>query len=647
MLATLSLALTLLAPTEPAALATRRAEIDAAYDSLNGAASYREAVVSPDGTRVAWVESAAGRGRIQWQRLPGGAPKVLTAAPNGAADEGSVSFSPDGKRIAFLSTGKDGQAQVAVAEVDSGEARILTSLTGTLSSPRWSEDGKRLAFLFTDRIDAVGPLGPAPPRVGLIQADAETHAQRIHVIDAAGGVPRPASPPELFVYQYDWAPDGKSFAAVAARGDGDANWWVAKLYTFDAATGAASLVLSPAMQMTNPRFTPDGKSIAFVGGLMSDQGVDGGDLFLVSAAGSEPRNLTPGRTATPSDFAFVGPRRMVFVEWSGGGTAVNALDVDTGAVTPLWKDDAHLGPAFRLTFSLSRDGSVSAAVRHGFDRVPEVVAGKVGSWTKLASGPPVRTPWSAARSLRWKNGDVEGQTWLLLPHGTPPRGGFPMVVSVHGGPSWASHPRLDRTWATFTGAGYAVLLPNPRGSFGQGAAFTRGNVRDFGGGDFQDILASVDAALAAAPISTDRIGLTGHSYGGFMAMWAVTQTKRFRAVVSGAGIANWQSYYGLNRIDTWMIPFFGASVYDDPAIYRKVSPIELVKNVKTPTLILQGERDAEVPAPQAFEFWRGLRTMGVPTELVVYEGEGHIPQTPKNRRDWAQRTVEWFDRWMK
>jgi dipeptidyl aminopeptidase/acylaminoacyl peptidase len=191
--------------------------------------------------------------------------------------------------------------------------------------------------------------------------------------------------------------------------------------------------------------------------------------------------------------------------------------------------------------------------------------------------------------------------------------------------------------------GYFVLSPNPRGSFGQGEAFTRANVKDFGYGDFKDIMAGVDEALKLAPIDPNRLGITGWSYGGFMTMWAVTQTNRFKAAMAGAGLSNWQSYYGQNLIDQWMIPFFGNSVYDDPEIYAKSSPINFIKKAKTPTLILVGDSDGEVPAPQSYEFWHALKTLGVETQFVVYEREGHLFANPKHQRDVIARTLAWFD----
>ena len=165
---------------------------------------------------------------------------------------------------------------------------------------------------------------------------------------------------------------------------------------------------------------------------------------------------------------------------------------------------------------------------------------------------------------------------------------------------------------------------------------------DFGYGDLRDIEAGVDAAVKAAPIDPNRTGIIGWSYGGFMTMYAVTQTDRFQAAVAGAGIANWQSYYGENDIDRWMVPYFGATVYDDPAPYARASVINYIKNARTPTLVLVGERDGECPAPQSFEFWHALKSLGVETKLVVYADEGHRISKPEHKRDIARRVAGWF-----
>ena len=172
-------------------------------------------------------------------------------------------------------------------------------------------------------------------------------------------------------------------------------------------------------------------------------------------------------------------------------------------------------------------------------------------------------------------------------------------------------------------------------------------MKDYGYGDFRDIMSGVDAALKKGSIDENRMGLTGWSYGGYMTMWGVTQTNRFKAAAAGAGIANWQSYYGENKIDKWMIPYFGASVYEDPAVYAKSAPITFIKNAKTPTLILVGDSDGECPPPQSYEFWHALRTLGVETEFVIYPHEGHRFVDATHVRDRIDRVTEWFDQHLK
>jgi dipeptidyl aminopeptidase/acylaminoacyl peptidase len=262
----------------------------------------------------------------------------------------------------------------------------------------------------------------------------------------------------------------------------------------------------------------------------------------------------------------------------------------------------------------------------------------------------VMPAWGKAVSLSWKSDAFRVQGWLLLPKDYDPAKKYPLVVEVHGGPAAAVQANwTGRGGVSATGLsalGYFVLLPNPRGSYGQGEAFTQANRKDFGYGDLRDIVKGVDAVEAQYPVDPGRVGITGWSYGGFMTMFAVTQTNRFKAAVSGAGLSNWQSYYGENSIDQWMIPYFGASVYDDPAVYAKSSAINFIKQAKTPTLVVVGDRDGECPAPQSYEFWHALRDQHVPTQLVVYPNEGHGFVDPVHRRDVMDRAVEWFAKYM-
>jgi dipeptidyl aminopeptidase/acylaminoacyl peptidase len=652
------LALSALAPSH----AATRPSIDSLMDELSAVRRFTEAAVSPDGTRVAWVESLAisiadlGSPAAPPWRLTSGITKETSAGPYVERD---IAWSPDGSRLAFLSDReKAGQLQLYVVAAGGGAARKLTSLAGAVAQPRWSPDGTAIALLVIDGSSrAAGPLEPGAAKIGVIEE--QVLEQRITRVDVASGGVQPLSPADLYVYEYDWSPDGKSFAATAAHGSGDNNWYVAELYTIAAASGEARSILKPSilkpsMQIAAPRWSPDGKTIAFIGGLMSDEPITGGDVFTVPATGGEPRNLTPDLKASASWLAWLPSQEILFAEFVDGGSGIARLDPVSGRVTTLWTGPESIfayGGPFRLNLSSSRDGRVTALVRNSFANPPEVWAGAIGAWKPLTKvNADVRPAWGEARSLHWPSDGKTVQGWLLYPRDYDPGMRYPLVVSVHGGPAWAKNsgwPQPSFDAILMASQGYFVLFPNARGSLGWGEAFTRANVKDFGHGDLRDILGGVDEVLKTLPVDPERVGIAGWSYGGYMAMWAVTQTGRFRAAVAGAGIANWQSYYGQNGIDQWMIPYFGASVYDDPEVYARSSPITFIKQVKTPTLILVGERDIECPISQSYEFWHALKTFGVPTQLVVYPGEGHVFRQPDNRNDSIRRAVAWYDQHLK
>jgi dipeptidyl aminopeptidase/acylaminoacyl peptidase len=318
--------------------------------------------------------------------------------------------------------------------------------------------------------------------------------------------------------------------------------------------------------------------------------------------------------------------------------AVSTLDLPSGTSETLWKGEESI--------SLSGDASMSAVVRTKWDQPPELWTGPVGNWKQLTnSNARVHADWGEVKSVSWTSEGESVQGWLVFPLHYDASKKYPMIVLVHGGPAAEYRPAWPRPMLPMqllSAQGYFIFLPNPRGSYGHGEDFTRGNVRDFGNGDLRDLLAGTDAIVRDYSIDSRRVGIAGWSYGGYMTMWAVTQTHRFRAAFAGAGISNWQSYYGENSIDQWMIPYFGASVYDDPAVYAKSSPITYIKNVQTPTLLAVGDRDGECPPPQSYEFWHALRTFGIKTEFVLYPGEGHGFHKAEDMRDLYARILKWF-----
>jgi dipeptidyl aminopeptidase/acylaminoacyl peptidase len=616
---------------------------------------YSDVAISPDGTRVAWAQTTAASAAAITYIAPTAAQSRATRVETRTAGrriDSAPAWSPDSKTLAFLSTSGEANDQVQIWTVDADGAnpRKRTHLRGYAGTPRWSPDGKQIAFLYIEGAAGGGPLLAAPAMTGVI--DTAFHNQRIATLDLAAGKVRQVSPPDLHIYDYDWSPDGRRFAVTAAPGPGDNNWWIAQIYSIALDTGKASSIYKPALQVAIPRWSPDGKTIAIIEGLMSDEGFHGGDVFTVGTNGGAAINRTNGRRASASSLFWLAPDRLLLTERVGGGSTISELTLPGNAVKVLWQGDEKLY-AFGnfLNFAVSRDAKTTAVARSSFERAPEIFVGPVGQWRQLTSQNDSQSPaWGKSESLQWTNEGLNIQGWLLPPKQIEPGRQYPMIVMIHGGPSSAVNPEWpgrNSLAEILASQGYYVLMPNPRGSYGQGEDFTKANVKDFGAGDLRDILKGVDVALANHPIDPQRLGVTGWSYGGYMTMWTVTQTNRFRAAMAGAGIANWQSYYGQNLIDQWMIPFFGASVYDDPAVYEKSSPMHFIKKVKTPTLVIVGERDAECPAPQSFEFWHALRSQGVPTQLIVYAGEGHMLVNPKNRVDMQDQTVSWFNKYLK
>ena len=654
--------------------ASDRAHIEEALKGMSRGHAVGQVAVSPDGQRLAWVEGAPGGTEISLAPISDlkKSERVTAAAKaSEVCQEDELAWAPDSRALAFFSdcAQQGEQSDLYLAQIDGKldkyPARRLTTLKGYVDAPSFSPNGSQVAFLYVEGATRpAGALAAIKPWSGVIGEDG-VEIQRIAVAQADAEQPLAwATPANLHVYEFDWRPDSRGFAYIAANPPGENNWWVAKLYSQLLGAGP-QMVLDPAkntgplhgLQIAVPRWSPDGKSLAFIGGLMSDQGATGGDLWMIPSEGGAPRNLSEGRKASAAWMVWENSEQLLVSELRGGNSQLVRYRLTDGSVRidaslysiPATVSDGRL----EMSLSASADRSLLVFRASTFEHPSEIYAVKPG-----APGPKqlshfndgIVASWGKSISLTWKSDEFNVQGWLTQPQGYDPSKRYPLIILVHGGPAaavtseWGARGSLSA--AAFSALGYFVLQPNPRGSFGQGEAFTQANRKDFGYGDLRDILAGVDTVLAQYPVDKDRVGITGWSYGGFMTMFAITQTGRFKAAVAGAGISNWQSYYGENSINQWMLPYFGASVYDDPAIYAKSSAINYLKNATTPTLVVVGDRDGECPAPQSFEFWHALRERGVPTQLVVYPNEGHGFVDPDHRRDVVERAAEWFGQYL-
>jgi dipeptidyl aminopeptidase/acylaminoacyl peptidase len=688
------------APTgQDATRQTSNSQIASLIDSLHRVRTPTSVSISPDGKTLAWafdgahgselhltsIDAASGQTSAPDRVIaPDTAGKGASDAPR-ACTASHPNWSPDGKQIAFLSNcdGADGkwepgaQYNIFVWTAEGNGVKQVSHLHGGVSSLQWSPDGYSIGFLYVEGATRrAGALDAMKPWNGVYGEDG-VEVQRVYAVDVTDGRGGWLTPARLHVYEFTWAPAGKDIAFIAAPPPGENNWWVAQLYTEQLVAGLEFTgagppvkisgakppvsVLDPAtsitlhgLQIAVPRFSPDGKQIAFIGGLMSDQGSIGGDIYLIPSDGGGPKDVTPNRPSSPAYIAWLNDNILGISEHVGGSSHIAALDLRTGkdvSAVNLTLPETIIAGTDVMSISLASHSHNIALIRQSFDHAPEVWAGPSDNLKQITHlNNTLKPSWGKAESIEYTNDGFPIQGWLLYPAGWTPNDAdngkkFPLIVSIHGGPSSAVTPRWPGAAygaAPFSALGYFVFMPNPRGSFGQGEKFTQANVKDFGYGDLRDVLAGMDVLEKRFPIDKDREGVTGWSYGGFMTMFSVTQTRRFKAAVAGAGISDWQSYYGENSIDQWMVPFFGATVYDDPAVYAKSSAIDFIKNVRTPTLVVVGDRDGECPAPQSFEFWHALRAEGVKTQLVIYPNEGHRFVDPAHQQDVLKRALDWF-----
>ncbi len=619
-----------------------------------------QCTLNNDATSISWCNDGD-NGQVIYEKyllhLNDSARRITAAdSSNQTCNENDPQFSPDGKRIAFLSDAqtKD-QLQIFIADAATGNLltqQPITNFNGYVSHLHWSPDGDYLSVLYVENATRnPNPMAALNRNIGLIDSSVNKNVQRIAVINLQTNETKIVTPEQLYIFEYDWSPDSKSFCYTAAPPPGDDNWYIAKLYMQNIFSDDTTMIYQPKFQIALPRWNTNGKQIAFIEGLMSDQGGTGGEIYVVDARkNSQPKDLTPNRTSTPSWFKWQADGNILFTEFVSGSVEISSLNTKTLATQTLWKADASIRASNEET-SLSIANNKLALIKNSWNELPEVWFGNLEKQTQLTHlNDGIQKPILRYKNFVWMNENRNVQGWLLYPQNFDSTKKYPLLVCVHGGPAWITTP----TWAApdfnttvYTQFGYFIFFPNARGSYGQGEDFTLANRKNWGFADLRDITTGLDSLITEYNIDSNRIGILGWSYGGSMAMISTTQTNKFKASVAGAGACDWKSYYGQNSIDKWMKSYFNASPYDDPKAYEKVSAITYIKQTKTPTLVLVGELDGESPPAQSFQFWHALKELNVPTQLFVYPDEGHEFENFDNMIDVSVRTIEWFNKWLK
>ncbi|MEJ7762976.1 MAG: S9 family peptidase [Thermomicrobiales bacterium] len=617
-----------------------------------------DAQLSPDGGRVLFTVAPGGRaGEHQestiWIAGEASEPRPFSA---GTAHDAHPRWSPDGQRVAFISDRIErGESRLFLIHAGGGEARPLGDLQGEMAPPVWSPDGRWIAILVKEPIPAA-EKARHEARDDADLAGAGLRPNRLWVVDATGGKARQLTFGQRQVWSVAWTPDDQHIVTLTTgSADPDTVFAPGDLWRIPATGGVPHFVARFPVLPGDPVVVdmPGGPVVAIRANAHRADPSD--SVWTVPLAGGEPVKALPDMRGVVEHIAAAPghPGEVVVRIVEGTHAAVYRLALASGELTPITPADRHGRGTVVGAPSLSADGKTIALVWSDGDTPDEVWLGTPGGAARALTtfGTPFRGRLGRVETVHWPSDDgVEIEGMLVLPAGHRPDQRVPLIVEIHGGPSWQWEERTMLSWHDWAqmlaGRGYASLAPNPRGSTGYGSAFQTLLQDDVGGGEARDLISGARAMVERGIADPDRLGVGGWSWGGYLTAWTITQTTMFRAAVMGAGLANMVSDHGQNDIPSMNDWIFPGHAYDHLDHYWQASPIRHIDRVTTPTLILHGAGDDRVHPAQAMEYHRALKTRGVPVEFVRYPREGHGIKERLHQIDLMGRIIAWYDRWL-
>lgn len=615
--------------------------------------------VSPDGKRILYTVSSAVMTADRSEYVTQIWMATTDAKQNiqltyGDKSSTNPKWSPDGNWIAFLSNRKDNRNALYVLSSNGGEAEQLTEVKTSVADFAWAPDGRSIAFTMSDPKSEDEEKNDKA-RNDFRWVDENLKMSRLYLLpvqkDANGKrEPRKLTTGNYSVDSFDWSPDGSRIAFSHTKSPVANDWPTADLSAVDISSGNVSVLANSSAAEGSPLFSPDGKSIAIVA--TEPRWAQSSVIQILPATGGQAKNLVISFDAQPGMAGWSADgKRIYFSEPKGTGTQIYSVDVVANRI-----DEIKTTPAVFSAFSLNRSATTFGFVRQTSDTPGDAYIASVSDFTPVqitrVNADVKLPPMGRTEVIRWKSKDgkeIEGL--LTYPVGYQAGQGVPLILNVHGGPAGVFQQtfiggRGVYPLATFSAKGYAILRPNPRGSSGYGTDFRRANQQDWGGGDYEDLMAGVNKVIEMGVANPDRLGVMGWSYGGYMTSWIVTQTGRFKAASAGAPVTNLMSFNGTADIPSFVPDYLGGQSWDIIDRYQKHSPMFNVKGVKTPTMVQHGEADIRVPISQGYEFYNALKAQGVPTRMLVLPRQPHGPNEPKMQLAAMKANLEWFDKYI-
>ncbi len=631
--------------------------------------------VSPDGSRVAYVRTSMdimtdrGRRTIWVVDTDGGNHRPLVS---GQGNYSSPRWSPSGDRLAYLSN-RDGKTQLFVQWLDGGETAKITTLPQSPRSIVWSPDGTQIAFTrFVPEKPPTLAEMPAKPK-GAEWAEPATVIDRmtfrrdgggylptgnnqVFVVPADGGTPRQMTFGEYPISgSVSWMPDSQSIIFSSNRRENvEYQPRQNDLFAASIANGEITQMTDHAGPESNPAVSPNGRYLAYTSAADTRQGYNRAVLMIKDLRTGESRSLTASLDRSVSDVQWASDSKALWVSYNDLGMN-RAAQVDlkgelkqsdivlggTALGRPYTSGEFSVGGKNQLAFTLGRDDRPADLALLQPGKQPRVL-------TDLNSDLMGQRKMAHVERMTWASShdglEIEG--WIMKPPGFDPKQTHPMILEIHGGPHSAYGPNYSTEAQLYAAAGYVVFYTNPRGSTSYGEEFANTIDLAYPGYDYDDLMSGIDALLELGYVDTDQLYVTGGSGGGVLTAWIVGKTDRFRAAVVAKPVINWASFVLTADLNYYFATtWFDAPPWEDYEGYWKRSPLSLVGNVSTPTMLITGEADYRTPMSETEQYYQALKHRGIDTLMVRIPGASHsIYARPSNLIAKVNNILAWFDR---